>query len=298
MASSSNQAIPFQVNEAIKEFRVTTANADARYGRGAGGVVDVVTQSGTDKFHGSAFGYFAEDRFNGNSPLSIYNGSGFDRAAAYAGASNAAPSLQPQTYNSYVAQAQALGKCTDPGSGAGCAYKRFNPAGVLAANDSHSEPFSSRQAGIGMGGPLSKRIHIFGSYEGSRIENPNPIFERVPSSFDRTPVASLAGNANGNLAQKVLKLYPTANVAAVPGVLEFYKGQAPNFTHVNNLLLKGDYKQKWNVRYSVQDLSQLHDDTLPASGQYPGNGANRGKCINRNALTRSKAPVLFKKRRI
>ena len=282
VASSSNQAIPFQVNEAIKEFRVTTANADARYGRGAGGVVDVVTQSGTDKFHGSAFGYFADDRFNGSSPLSVYNGSGFDRAAAYAGALNATPSLQPNSYNSYVAQAQALGKCTDPGSGASCAYRKFNPAAVLATNDSHTEPFSSRQAGIGMGGPLSKSVHIFGSYEGTRIENPNPIFERVPSSFDRTPVASLAGNVNGGLAQNVLKLYPTANVAAVPGVLEFYKGKAPNYTHVNNLLVKGDYKQKLNLRYSAQDLSQLHDDTLPEGGLYPGNGAIRD-ALNQNA---------------
>jgi len=44
MATSNNQAIPFQVNDAIQEFRVTSSTANAEYGRGSGGVVSVVTQ--------------------------------------------------------------------------------------------------------------------------------------------------------------------------------------------------------------------------------------------------------------
>src|SRR5438874_5331318 len=86
VASSSNQAIPFQVNDSIQEFRVTSSNASAEYGRNAGGTVNVVTRRGGNKLHGSAYGYFANDALNGDSPLSSYSNSTFAKAAAYAGA--------------------------------------------------------------------------------------------------------------------------------------------------------------------------------------------------------------------
>ncbi len=41
--------------DSIQEFRVLTSNADAEYGNYSGGQVIVVTKSGTDRLHGSAF---------------------------------------------------------------------------------------------------------------------------------------------------------------------------------------------------------------------------------------------------
>jgi hypothetical protein len=42
----------------IKETQVKTAGFEAEYGESTGGVVNVVTQSGTNSFHGGVFGYF------------------------------------------------------------------------------------------------------------------------------------------------------------------------------------------------------------------------------------------------
>jgi hypothetical protein len=42
----------------IKETQVKTAGFEAEYGQATGGVVNVVTQSGTNSLHGSVFGYF------------------------------------------------------------------------------------------------------------------------------------------------------------------------------------------------------------------------------------------------
>ena len=44
--------------DAVKEFQVVASGANAEFGRTAGGVVNVITKSGTNDIHGSAFEYF------------------------------------------------------------------------------------------------------------------------------------------------------------------------------------------------------------------------------------------------
>ena len=54
--------------ESIQELRVQTNNYSAEYGNAGGGVINTVTKSGTNSFHGSAFEYFRNDKFRaGNS---------------------------------------------------------------------------------------------------------------------------------------------------------------------------------------------------------------------------------------
>jgi hypothetical protein len=50
--------------DAIAEYRVSSAMYDAEYGKQAGGEIDVVTKSGTNDFHGSAYGYFRNSAFD------------------------------------------------------------------------------------------------------------------------------------------------------------------------------------------------------------------------------------------
>jgi len=50
--------------DAIAEYRVSSAMYDAEYGKQAGGQIDVVTKSGTNDFHGSAYGYFRNSAFD------------------------------------------------------------------------------------------------------------------------------------------------------------------------------------------------------------------------------------------
>ena len=50
--------------EAVQEFRVLTNGYSAEYGRYSAGVVDVVTKSGTNIFHGAAFEFFRNEKLN------------------------------------------------------------------------------------------------------------------------------------------------------------------------------------------------------------------------------------------
>src|SRR5262249_2942875 len=92
-------------------------------------------------------------------------------------------------------------------------------------------------------------------------------------------------NPNYVLGQNVLSLFPQSNVVGVPGVLEFFRGEAPNHTRVHNYLFRSDLvqsdKTSFSARYAIQFLNQLHDSTLPVQANYSGNGALR-EAVNQN----------------
>ncbi len=46
---------PFPMPDALQEFSVETSNYNAQYGQNAGGVVNIITKSGTNKYHGDLF---------------------------------------------------------------------------------------------------------------------------------------------------------------------------------------------------------------------------------------------------
>jgi Carboxypeptidase regulatory-like domain/TonB-dependent Receptor Plug Domain len=50
--------------DAVEEFRVYTDSYSAEYGQTQGGVVNLITKSGTNQFHGSLFEYFRNDIFD------------------------------------------------------------------------------------------------------------------------------------------------------------------------------------------------------------------------------------------
>ncbi|HTH53169.1 MAG TPA: carboxypeptidase regulatory-like domain-containing protein [Edaphobacter sp.] len=60
--SNVNQPFPFP--DALQEFSVQTSNYSAEYGQNAGGVVSIVSKSGQNQFHGSAFEFLRNRVFN------------------------------------------------------------------------------------------------------------------------------------------------------------------------------------------------------------------------------------------
>jgi hypothetical protein len=60
--------------DAIKEVSVMAANYQAEYGKTAGSNINVVTKSGTQQFHGSAYYYVRNEAFNANLYFNKFNG--------------------------------------------------------------------------------------------------------------------------------------------------------------------------------------------------------------------------------
>jgi len=52
--------------DAVKEFQVVASGASAEFGRTAGGVINVITKSGTNELHGSGFGFFRAEALSSN----------------------------------------------------------------------------------------------------------------------------------------------------------------------------------------------------------------------------------------
>jgi hypothetical protein len=60
---------PYQFSEeSVQEFQVNQNGFSAEFGRAGGAVINVVTKSGTNDFHGGAFEYFRDESLNANTP--------------------------------------------------------------------------------------------------------------------------------------------------------------------------------------------------------------------------------------
>lgn len=65
---------PYQFSQdAVAEFQVNTNSYSAEFGRAGGAVINVVTKSGTNQFHGTAFWYYRDRSLNANDFFSNAN---------------------------------------------------------------------------------------------------------------------------------------------------------------------------------------------------------------------------------
>ena len=65
---------PYQFSQdAVKEFQVNRNAYSAEFGRAGGAVINVVTKSGTNEFHGSAFEFYRDKGLNANDYINVIN---------------------------------------------------------------------------------------------------------------------------------------------------------------------------------------------------------------------------------
>lgn len=81
--------------DVVREFQVVTSGGQAEFGRALGGYINMVTKSGTNSLHGSAYGFLRNQRLNADNALSQ---SRLPLTQAQYGASLNGPILRDRTF--------------------------------------------------------------------------------------------------------------------------------------------------------------------------------------------------------
>jgi hypothetical protein len=82
--------------EAVQEFQIITNNYAAEYGRAAGGVVNIITRSGSNDFHGDVYGYLRNRNFQAVNPFSTVANPAYTRVQG--GVAFGGPIKKDKTY--------------------------------------------------------------------------------------------------------------------------------------------------------------------------------------------------------
>src|SRR6202522_1566801 len=80
--NSGNGVAATVSQEAVQEFHIITNSYAAEYGRASGGVVNIITRSGSNDFHGEVFGFLRNRDFQAVNPFSTTPNPAYTRVQA------------------------------------------------------------------------------------------------------------------------------------------------------------------------------------------------------------------------
>jgi len=212
--------------DAIQEFRVQTNSYSAEYGRFANGVVNEITKSGTNNWHGSLFEYVRNTIFNANdwgnttSPKPPLHRNQF-------GGSVGGPIIHDRTF--FFFSYSGLRQITNP----------FLNGAILPTPAELTGDFSGDYApGFGIVDPTSPKAAQF-FFPGNKIP---------------------AGRLDPTAMFILNSLIPKPNV---PGTTK-WQGFIPNFDDRNEVLLKLDHALSHNHQLTISYFETPGKDTIRA----------------------------------
>jgi hypothetical protein len=220
--------------DALQEFSVQTSNYSSEYGSSAGAVVNVITKSGTNAFHGSAYEFLQNDKMN---------------AANYFALAGQKPLLVQNQYGGSVGGPIKRDRAWFFG-----AYERVN---------NHTDQVN--QSAVPS---LANRAGNFGS---TPIYNPFTTTQ-VGTGYQRTlfPNNIIPAADFSAITSQLLNAYPAPNV---PGSSTLFVYDAPQVSTVNNGVVRGDLqlssKDSMFGRVSLDWQSMLAAAALPLPTNTP-----------------------------
>jgi hypothetical protein len=266
--------------DSVEEFRVTTANANADSGYSSGAQVSLVTKSGTNSFHGSAYDYNRNTIFSANDPF-------IKASQLVSGEPNTAPKLLYNVFGvtlggpikknrlfffaNYEGKRQAQGTST----------LRTVPSGALAngvlqylctLNPDGSLNTTSCPGNSVVG---SDGTTTYTAQPGYNVLGPAQI-----SGMDPLGIGPSAG------VEAVLQQYPTSNENAGDGLNTLgYRFSSNADSTWNTYILKGD----WHINSSGTETlflrGQTQNQNNPQQQEFPGQPASTTLVDDSRGLT-------------
>jgi hypothetical protein len=246
--------------DAMREFRVQTSSFAPEFGRTPGGQISIVTRSGTDAFHGTAFDYFrndvldANDWFNGytnNPPLpkpeerqndfgGVFGGPAIKDKTffffSYEGLRLRQPSTQETAVPDNTSRQQAPTAMQPYLNAFPVANGAELGAGLAQFSASYSNPSSLDAYSIRLDQEITSKISLFGRYDYS----PSSTDQRGPnlgagSALSATQITSssvqtftigLTESINPGISNEIRLNYSNDRVGTTYG-LDNFGGAAP-----------------------------------------------------------------------
>src|ERR1700730_11343026 len=203
-------SIPFQFSEdVVQEFQVSSTGYEAEFGQAGGGVVNTVTKSGGNEFHGEGYYYLLDSALNANDFINNENGIAkpSNRRQQFGGTLGG-PIVHDRLFflGNYEGQgrnepvtvnaAPALAGLSDP-----AAFFAANPdlaAQVQSAAGSFPRTFNQNTGFAKVTGVITPRNSFTATYNYQRFRSPHGYFNTPTSTGDGL---SLTDGATSHFAQ-------------------------------------------------------------------------------------------------
>jgi hypothetical protein len=291
--------------DSLQEFRVTTSNGNADEGRSSGGQVALVTKSGTNGFHGSAYEYNrssigeANDWFNEAAEI----GSGLPNKPGHLirntfGATFGGPIKKDRLFFFLAYEGQRKRETTQVTQTVPSDDLRNGIMQYLC------DPSADSNCAVGTPAPGVTVI------PGSNVSSTDNIVQLQPSAFaaldngcsgmgtcPRGPganplIADLS--AGGTNSSVLFKQYPHSNTDTVGDLLDYrgYTFAGSNPEKLNTYIARLDYKISRNGNHSLFLRGNLQNDNQQAAPQFPGQPSSSFSTGNNKGIAAAYTAVL------
>jgi outer membrane receptor protein involved in Fe transport len=258
--------------DAIQEFKVQTNLYSAEVSRTSGGVINILTKSGTNEFHGSLFEFVRNDKFDANGNYNLTGGTQLPKQEFRQnqfGGSLGGPIAKNKTF--FFGDYEALRIRQ------GIPITSVIPTAKQRAGD-FSENCTAGFDGNGICANASQQLAFSNAYNGVAAG---------PVPFNRLDAATYS-NLIDPIGRKVAALYPLPNAPGV-NVTNFASSPVrPQDASTLDGRIDHLFSAAWNLfgRYSLNDISTLQPTGFPdvngvnPGGQFSFAGRNKTRAQN------------------
>lgn len=246
--------------ESVGEMKLITNNYSAEYGMSGGGIVSAASESGTNKFHGSAYEYLRNTDFNANGwyPNYVHQARSVYRENNY-GFSIGGPVLLPKIYNGRNKTFFFTNLEWDPQS---------TPDLITG-----SVPTAAMRTGdfSGLVDQAGNRITIYDPNTTTLVPGTANTWTRTPFPNNIIP----ANRMTNPIVQNTLKYYPSPNAPGVQGIYNNFVATPTRKTSQDTLLARVDQTfGNNNKAFVMVGRHKWTGSTPPINIAFPQAGTN------------------------